>query len=78
MTAHRLTNIALAVLIALVLSTSYLLPGPSQQQTDADITSDIAAAQALARATASCGGDVANCRAAYKRPRIAYSEGAAK
>lgn len=66
-TPHRLANLALAILIAAVLSTAWLLDGPSAVQTDADITADIAAAQALARATASCGGDVANCQPAHKR-----------
>lgn len=70
MTPHRLTNIALAVLIALVLSTSYLLPGPDQLQTEADTAADVAAAQADARrAAASCCPSVTNCLPAHVRAR---------
>ncbi len=60
---HRLANIALAILIATALATSFMLDGPSMAQTEADIAADVAAAQAAA----SCGGDVAHCIPAHKR-----------
>lgn len=66
---HRLVNIGLAFTIAATLATAYLLDGPTLAQTDADVTADIAAAKAQARAAAaeSCGGDVTHCQPAYKR-----------
>lgn len=74
MTAHRLANVALALLIAAVLSTAWMLPGPDQLQTEADTAADLIAAQDQARAAASCGGDITNCQPSYKRlaPREAH------
>ena len=49
MTYHRLTNIALAALIALVLASSYLLDGPAAWQTAQAMANDAQAAQQQAQ-----------------------------
>ena len=69
MSTHHLTNVALALLIALVLGSAWLLDGPSHQQTDADINADLQAAQAQAQARAHnpCADTPTHCLPAYKR-----------
>lgn len=67
MTPHRLTNLTLAILMATVLASSYLLDGPSLGQSEADTAADLQAAQAQARAAASCGGDITHCLPAHQQ-----------
>jgi hypothetical protein len=45
MTRHRLLNLALAALIAIALSTSYLLDGPDDIATERLIAEDLASIQ---------------------------------
>jgi len=63
MTRHRLTNSALAVisaaLFAAVLSTSYLLDGPSELQAARDTAASVADAQRMARRDL-CGSENAS------------------
>ena len=70
MTAHRLANLLLAILIAGVLSASLLLDGPSLAESDADTAADVAAAQADARRAAeSCCPNITHCLPAHVRAR---------
>ena len=52
MTPHRLLNLALAALIALILSTAYLLDGPSELDAIQATADSVADAQNSARAAA--------------------------
>lgn len=52
MTPHRLLNLALAALIALILSTAYLLDGPSEMDAIQATADSVADAQNSARAAA--------------------------
>ncbi len=52
MTPHRLLNLALAALIALILSTAYLLDGPSDLDAIQATADSVADAQNSARAAA--------------------------
>jgi len=52
MTPHRLLNLTLAAAIALVLSTSYLLDGPSELDAIRATAASVADAQNAARAAA--------------------------
>jgi len=70
MTAHRLANLLLAILIAGVLSASLLLDGPSLAESDADTAADVSQAQADARRAAeSCCPSITNCLPAHVRAR---------